>query len=126
MNKNIISLKLYINSYHIKYAYPIHEFNRKVFGVNYDKETDKKSKYYCSFLDATEPKKLPSADKFEIQSIENSYNKLFRAEVKSNVPGSKAFYEKSITPEGKTIKYIKTTYDPDGKVGYIKNKLKSE
>jgi RHS repeat-associated protein len=46
----------------------------------------------------------------------------FRAEVPGRVPGSKAIYEKTVGPKGKTEGYVKTTIDPAGKVVHAKQK----
>ncbi len=39
-----------------------------------------------------------------------------------NIPGSYAKYQKWVDPSGKTTKYLKTTYGPDGQIIHIKNK----
>jgi len=41
------------------------------------------------------------------------------------VPGSKAVYEKQIEVKGKTIQYTKTTYDPQGNLVHVKDKINS-
>jgi len=50
--------------------------------------------------------------------------KVFQAEVPAaNIPGSKAVYEKTVDAAGNTVKYIKTTYAPDGTIVHIKQKF---
>ncbi len=39
------------------------------------------------------------------------------------VPGSKAVYEKQIDANGTTIQYTKTTYDPQGNIVHVKDKI---
>ena len=39
------------------------------------------------------------------------------------VTGSKAVYEKQIDATGKTTQYTKTTYDPEGNIVHIKDKI---
>ena len=39
------------------------------------------------------------------------------------VPGSKAVYEKQIDAAGKTIQYTKTTYDTQGNIIHVKDKM---
>lgn len=39
------------------------------------------------------------------------------------VPGSRAVYEKQIDASGKTNQYTKTTYDPQGNIVHVKDKL---
>lgn len=39
------------------------------------------------------------------------------------VPGSKAVYEKQINATGKTTQYTKTTYDPQGNIVHVKDKI---
>ena len=41
----------------------------------------------------------------------------------TNIPGSKAVYEKQVSPEGQTINYTKTTYDSSGNIVHVKDKL---
>ncbi|KKO46415.1 hypothetical protein WG68_06530 [Arsukibacterium ikkense] len=43
-----------------------------------------------------------------------------------NVPGSKAVYEKQIDSNGNTVQYTKTTYDPDGEIVHVKDKISNE
>ena len=52
-----------------------------------------------------------------------SGNVVFSSEVPGNVPGSKAIYEKHVDSSGKTISYYKTTYDNNGNIVHIKDKL---
>lgn len=42
------------------------------------------------------------------------------------VPGSKAVYEKQIDANGKTVQYTKTTYDPQGNIVHVKDKITGE
>lgn len=68
-------------------------------------------------------KKVPRGSKpTAFYELENMY-KIFHAEVPGRVPGSKAIYEKVVNAEGKTTQYFKTTYDNNGKVVHIKNKI---
>lgn len=39
------------------------------------------------------------------------------------VPGSSAVYEKQIDATGKTVQYTKTTYDPNGDIVHVKDKI---
>lgn len=41
----------------------------------------------------------------------------------TNIPGSKAVYQKWVNAQGKTFKMLKTTYAPDGSVVHIKPKF---
>ncbi len=50
-------------------------------------------------------------------------NALFTTDVPGRVEGSKAVYQKLVDQDGKTLEYIKTTFDPDGKVVHIKDKI---
>jgi len=43
-----------------------------------------------------------------------------------DVPGSKAVYEKQIDSEGNTVQSTKTTYDPQGNIVHVKDKLTGE
>ncbi len=47
----------------------------------------------------------------------------FRAEVPGKVPGSKAIYDKYVTPAGETRDAFKMTIDPAGRVVSVKYKL---
>lgn len=40
-----------------------------------------------------------------------------------NIPGSKAVYEKQVAGDGKTVQYTKTTYDSDGSIVHVKDKI---
>lgn len=42
------------------------------------------------------------------------------------VPGSSAVYEKQIDASGKTVQYTKTTYDPNGNIVHVKDKITGE
>lgn len=48
---------------------------------------------------------------------------LFTSTVPGRVPGSSAVYQKFVDAAGKTISYLKTTFDPRGKIIHIKDKL---
>ncbi len=49
---------------------------------------------------------------------------LFTAEVPaSNVPGSKAVYQKAVDANGVTTAYTKTTFDPYGNIVHVKDKI---
>jgi hypothetical protein len=41
----------------------------------------------------------------------------------TNIPGSKAVYQKWVNAQGKTIKMLKTTYASDGSIVHIKSKF---
>ena len=45
------------------------------------------------------------------------------AEVPGKVPGSKAVYQKTVDVNGVTTSFTKTTFDPQGNIVHIKNKL---
>lgn len=69
-------------------------------------------------------KKLPRDAKPSKIIEKQSGDKVFQADVPArNIPGSFARYEKTVDSAGKTIKYTKTTYGPDGRVISIKDKL---
>ena len=51
-------------------------------------------------------------------------NILFTTTSPGNVPGSKAIYQKLLDRKGKTLEFIKTTYDNAGKVAHVKDKIK--
>jgi len=53
-------------------------------------------------------------------SEDGSYH--FIMEKPGNVPGSKAVYHKLVSPEGKTIKVYKDTFDPQGNLVHRKDK----
>lgn len=42
------------------------------------------------------------------------------------VPGSKAVYEKQIDADGNTVQMTKTTYDPNGEIVHVKDKLNNQ
>jgi hypothetical protein len=48
---------------------------------------------------------------------------LFTSKVPGNVPGSCAIYQKSVDAAGDTTSFLKTTFDPDGHIIHIKDKL---
>ena len=68
-------------------------------------------------------KKLPKgANPTIVKHLPNG-NKVFKAEVPGRVPGSSAVYEKTVdATTGNTVKYIKTTYLPDGSIAHVKQK----
>ncbi len=68
--------------------------------------------------------KIPANSKNNvIVGITEDGNYLFSATSPArNIPGSRAVYEKIVSPEGVTIKYTKTTYDAAGKIIHIKPK----
>ncbi len=69
-------------------------------------------------------KKIPSNAKDTVKSRELPNGGIsIQATSMGKVPGSKAIYEKQIDVNGKTIKYYKTTIDPEGKIIHIKDKI---
>ena len=48
---------------------------------------------------------------------------MFTAEVPGKVPGSKAVYQKGVDASGTTTDYFKTTFDPQGNMVHVKDKL---
>ena len=48
---------------------------------------------------------------------------MFTSEVPGKVPGSKAVYQKAVDANGVTTSFTKTTFDPQGNIVHIKNKL---
>jgi hypothetical protein len=48
---------------------------------------------------------------------------MFTSEVPGKVPGSKAVYQKAVDASGTTTNYVKTTFDPQGNVVHIKDKM---
>jgi RHS repeat-associated protein len=48
---------------------------------------------------------------------------IFTADVPGKVPGSKAVYQKAVDASGTTTNYVKTTFDPQGNVVHIKDKI---
>lgn len=50
--------------------------------------------------------------------------KAFQKEVPAkNIPNSKAVYEKQVSPNGETLNYTKTTYDGNGNIVHVKDKI---
>lgn len=47
----------------------------------------------------------------------------FVSEVPGRVPGSKAVYEKQVDCSGNTTQYWKTTFDPQGNLLHVKDKI---
>jgi intein/homing endonuclease len=69
-------------------------------------------------------KKAPSnsKDNIEIRQLPNE-GVAVQATSPGRVPGSKAVYEKQIDVNGKTVQYTKTTYDPQGNIIHVKDKI---
>ena len=69
-------------------------------------------------------KKVPANAKESI-SMKRLQNDGIAVQARSpgRVSGSSAVYEKQIDSSGKTIQYTKTTYDPDGNIVHVKDKL---
>ncbi len=69
-------------------------------------------------------KKIPSnaRENIEIYHLSND-GVAIQATSPGKVPGSKAVYEKQIDVNGKTIQYTKTTYDPNGLIVHVKDKI---
>jgi hypothetical protein len=69
-------------------------------------------------------KKIPANAKenIEILMIPND-GIAVQATSSGKVAGSKAVYEKQIEVNGKTIQYTKTTYDPQGNIVHVKDKI---
>ena len=73
-------------------------------------------------------KRAPSnaKDKIEVRNLPNGGVAAQATSPASNIPGSKAVYEKQIDSSGKTIQSTKTTYAPDGKIVHVKDKMTDE
>ncbi|MFI8718412.1 hypothetical protein ACIGHF_11130 [Stenotrophomonas sp. NPDC077464] len=56
-------------------------------------------------------------------SLQKNGTANFKNDVPGRVPGSKAVYENSVDPSGRTLSAQKTTLDPAGKVIHIKDKM---
>ena len=69
-------------------------------------------------------KKIPSnsKDSVELRELPNG-GVAAQATSPGKVPGSKAVYEKQIDVNGKTVQATKTTYDPQGNIVHVKDKL---
>lgn len=69
-------------------------------------------------------KKIPanSKDSVELHKLPNG-GVAAQARSPGKVPGSKAVYEKQIDVNGKTVQATKTTYDPEGNIVHVKDKL---
>ncbi|QEI14100.1 hypothetical protein FY115_05935 [Cellvibrio japonicus] len=69
-------------------------------------------------------KKIPSnsKDSVELHKLPND-GVAVQATSPGRVPGSKAVYEKQIDVNGQTIRATKTTYDPQGNIVHVKDKL---
>ena len=71
-------------------------------------------------------KKIPKNSKntLKITKLKNKSIE-FKATSKSkNIPGSYAEYKKVVDKNGKTIEYTKSTYNSNGDIIHVKNKLK--
>jgi hypothetical protein len=68
-------------------------------------------------------KKLPKGAKPAEVHLRPGGGMKFAAEVPGKVPGSKAVYEKIVDAQGQTIRYTKTTFDPQGNVVHVKTKF---
>jgi hypothetical protein len=69
-------------------------------------------------------KKIPSNSKesVELRELPNG-GVAAQATSPGKVPGSKAVYEKQIDVNGKTVQTTKTTYDSQGNIVHVKDKL---
>jgi hypothetical protein len=69
-------------------------------------------------------KKIPSNSKenVELRGLPNN-GVAVQATSAGKVPGSRAVYEKQIDVNGKTIQATKTTYNPQGNIVHVKDKL---
>jgi hypothetical protein len=69
-------------------------------------------------------KKIPanSKDNVELHQLPNG-GVAAQATSSGVVPGSKAIYEKQIDVNGNTVQTTKTTYDPQGDIVHVKDKL---
>jgi hypothetical protein len=69
-------------------------------------------------------KKIPAnaRENIEIYFLPNE-SIAIQATSPGKVPGSKAVYEKQIDINGKTIQYTKTTYNPQGHIVHVKDKI---
>ncbi|MFJ5536655.1 hypothetical protein [Vreelandella titanicae] len=69
-------------------------------------------------------KKVPAnaKDSIEVRQLPNG-GVAVQATSPGNVPGSKAVYEKQIDVNGNTIQATKTTYDPQGNIVHVKDKI---
>ena len=72
-------------------------------------------------------KKLPrnAKDNLSIQALPNS-GVAIQALSLGKVPGSSAIYEKQVDAWGQTIQFTKTTYDQNGDMIMVKDKLTGE
>ncbi|MEJ1334502.1 MAG: hypothetical protein RPU37_00490 [Candidatus Sedimenticola sp. (ex Thyasira tokunagai)] len=69
-------------------------------------------------------KKIPANAKENIQTHRLPSDGIaVQATSPGRVPGSKAVYEKQINAPGKTTQYTKTTYDPQGNIVHVKDKI---
>ncbi|TXX59921.1 hypothetical protein FXF06_00645 [Vibrio cholerae] len=71
-------------------------------------------------------KKIPSNSKNNVELHELPNGGIaVQATSPGQVPGSKAVYEKQIDVDGKTVQITKTTYDPQGNIVHVKDKVNS-
>lgn len=71
-------------------------------------------------------KKIPANSRDSVKVTELSDGQFkFSATSPGRVPGSKAVYEKIVDSEGRTSGYTKTTFDKNGNILHIKNKMVS-
>lgn len=69
-------------------------------------------------------KKIPSNSKDSVELKELPSGGLAaQATSPGKVAGSKAVYEKQIDVNGETVQATKTTYDPQGNIVHVKDKL---
>lgn len=69
-------------------------------------------------------KKIPANSKNNIKIIYLPKGNIkFTTISPGKVPGSKAVYEKTVNSKGRTIMYIKNTYDKNGDLIHSKNKI---
>jgi hypothetical protein len=69
-------------------------------------------------------KKIPANAKENIQIFMIPNDGIaVQATSPGRVVGSKAVYEKQIDEKGKTIQYTKTTYNPQGNIIHVKDKI---
>jgi hypothetical protein len=69
-------------------------------------------------------KKIPAnaRDNVEMRLLPNG-GVAVQAMSPGKVPGSRAVYEKQIDVSGNTVQYTKTTYDPQGRIVHVKDKI---
>jgi hypothetical protein len=72
-------------------------------------------------------KKLPTnaKDNVILKTLPNN-GVAAQAASPGRVPGSSAVYEKQINAAGETTQYTKTTYDPQGNIVHVKDKINGD